>query len=394
MLVLSATAGGQGAPTNLQVDSTTTSTVTLSWTAPVGGTAPTAYNVYRCDEPCTLDTNNHWIAWVDQSNGTDLDLTDTNDNSDPAEDGGTSPVVAAKTYRYVVASAPSGNWSNQVTATTPAARSLAAPTGLKTTATSATGITIGWTAPADDGRGPPAAYNVYRCTLPCVLDSNDWLAWVTDGTTYADTGVTAGASYLYAVAAYRDWEGAWSRKIIAVAQAPTTPGAPAGLFASDTSETSITLKWSEPGDGGGTPEAYNVYRCEQTEGDPPCTPAWIAWVTNGTTFTDTAMDTSPAEQGGTSPVVAYRTYLYAVAAYRTGLAGDRSPVLSVKAESILTVPSEPVEFTARGSGNKIALSWREPLWLGGSGIDGYTLYRGDGDSCDQLSEYKSGIPPA
>ena len=396
MLVLSATASGQdaGAPTGLQVDSTTTSTVTLSWTAPVGGTAPTAYNVYRCDEPCTLDSSTHWIAWVDQSGGTDLNLTDTNDNSDPAEAGGTSPVVAEKTYRYVVASLPGDTWSNQVTATTPATRALAAPTGLKTTATSATGITIGWTAPADDGRGSPEAYNVYRCTVPCVLGSNNWLAWVTDGTTHADTGVTSGASYRYAVAAYRDLEGAWSREIIAVAQTPTTPAAPVGLSPSGISETSITLRWGEPGDGGGTPEAYNVYRCEQTEGDPPCTPAWIAWVANGTTFTDTAKDTSPAEQGGTSPVVANSIYRYAVAAYRTGLAGNWSAVLSVKAESTLTVPSVPVDFTARGSGNRIALSWREPLWRGGIGLDGYTLYRGDGDSCDQLSEYKSGIPPA
>ena len=348
MLVLSATARGQGAPTGLQVDSTTTSTVTLSWTAPVGGTAPTAYDVYRCDEPCTLDANNHWIAWVDQSNGTDLDLTDTNDESDPAEAGGTSRVVAAMTYRYVVASAPSGNWSNQVTATTPATRALAAPTGLKTTATSATGITIKWTAPADDGRGPPEAYNVYRCTIPCVLGRNNWLAWVTVGTTHVDTGVTAGASYRYAVAAYRDLEGAWSREITAVAQTPTTPGAPVGLSASDTSETSITLRWSEPGDGGGTPEAYNVYRCEQTRGDPPCTPAYIAWVTNGTTFTDTAKDTSPAEQGEPSPVVANRIYRYAVAAYRTRLAGNWSPVLSVKAVSILTVPSVPVGIHRTG----------------------------------------------
>ena len=101
ILVWSATARGQdaGAPTGLQVDSTTTSTVSLSWTAPVGGTAPTSYNVYRCDEPCTLDTATHWIAWVDQSEGTDLDFTDTNDNTDPAEAGGTSPVAAGTTYR-------------------------------------------------------------------------------------------------------------------------------------------------------------------------------------------------------------------------------------------------------------------------------------------------------
>ena len=75
MLVLSTAARGQaGAPTGLQVVCTTTSTVELSWTAPVGGTAPTAYKVYRCDEPCTLDTGTDWLAWVDQSGVTDLDI--------------------------------------------------------------------------------------------------------------------------------------------------------------------------------------------------------------------------------------------------------------------------------------------------------------------------------
>ena len=397
MLVLSATASGQdaGAPTGLQVDSTTTSTVTLSWTAPVGGTAPTAYNVYRCDEPCTLDSSTHWIAWVDQSGGTDLDLADTNDNSDPAEAGGTSPVVAEKTYRYVVASLPGDTWSNQVTATTPATRALAAPTGLKTTATSTTGITIGWTAPADDGRGSPAAYNVYRCTVPCVLGSNNWLAWVTDGTTHADTGVTSGASYRYAVAAYRDLEGAWSREITAVAQAPATPEAPRGLGVADTSDTSVTLRWSPLNDGGGTPEAYNVYRCEQADDSSACTPVWIAWVTGGTTFKDTHHDSSPAERGGTSPVVRGRTYRYEVAAYRTGLAGSRSTQVTAKAETFLSVPSAPSDFAARGSGKLVALSWREPWWGGTRHTDtfSYTLYRGEGNSCEELSEYRTDIPP-
>ena len=276
------------------------------------------------------------------------------------------------------------------------ARSLAAPTGLKTTATSATGITIGWTAPADDDRGAPEAYNVYRCTVPCVLDSNDWLAWVTTGTTYEDTSVTAGASYLYAVAAYRDWEGAWSRHIVAVAQAPATPAAPTGLLVADTSNTSIVLRWSMLDDGGGTPEAYNVYRCEQSPDEPACTPAWIAWVTGGTWFRDTSGDSSRAEQGGTSPVVKGRTYRYEVAAYRTGLAGSRSAQVTAKAETFLSVPSAPAGFAARGSAKAVALSWREPWWGGTRHTDtyAYTLYRGEENSCEKLSEYRTDIPPS
>ena len=396
-LVLSATARSQapGAPTGLQVVSTTTSTVDLSWTAPAddGNGAIEAYNVYRCDEPCTLDANDHWIAWV--TAGTTF--TDTREDTGP-EAGGTSPVDPGTTYRYVVAAyrGSEGDWSNQVTATTPNAAPPSAPTGLKATAASATEITIGWTAPADDGIGALEAYNVYRCTVPCVLDGNDWVAWVTAGTTYSDTAVTAGTTYRYAVAAYRDSEGAWSREMTAVAQAPTTPESPTGLRVADTSDTSVTLRWSPLDDGGGTPEAYNVYRCTQVRGDPPCTPVWIAWVTAGTTFRDTHNDSSAAERGGTSPVVRGKTYRYAVAAYRTGIAGNWSAQVTAKAESFLSVPSAPADFDARGSGDMIALSWKEPWWGGTRRIDtyAYTLHRADGNSCEQLSEYKTDIPPS
>ena len=190
MLVLSATASGQapGTPTNLQVDSTSLTQIALSWTAPAddGNGAIEAYNVYRCDQvpgeaPCTPV----WIAWV--TAGTSF--ADTHDDSDPAEAGGTSPLAADTTYRYAVAAyrGSEGNWSNEITATTPSVVPPGAPVGLKTTATSTTQISLSWTAPADDGNGAIAAYNVYRCVAPCFLDGNDWIAWVDDGTTFTDT---------------------------------------------------------------------------------------------------------------------------------------------------------------------------------------------------------------
>ena len=161
-----------------------------------------------------------------------------------------------------------------------------------------------------------------------------------------------------------------------------------------TSTTSVTLRWAPPNDGGGTVEAYNVYRCEQVPGEAPCTPVWIAWVTRGTSFTDTHDDSSPAEAGGTSPVEANKTYRYAVAGYRI-LAGNRSTQITAVAKQqleILTAPSAPVDFTARGSDSKITLSWKEPWWEGSRRFESFTLYRAVGDSCEELSEYKSDIP--
>ena len=199
--------------------------------------------------------------------------------------------------------------------------------------------------------------------------------------------------------AYRSTEGNWSNEINAVAQAPTAPAAPTNLRVSSTTKTSVTLSWASPNDGGGTVEAYNVYRCEQVPGESPCTPVWIAWVTRGITFTDTHDDSSPAEAGGTSPVEANKTYRYAVAAYRI-LAGNRSTQITAVAKKavakkqleVLTAPSAPVDFTARGSDSKITLSWKEPWWEGSRRFESYTLYRAVGGSCEELSEYTSDIP--
>ena len=118
-----------GAPTALTVTSISATAIVLSWTATAedGGGPVEAYNVYRCEDgetSCEL-TADHWIAWV--TSGTTF--SDTHDDSDPAEAGGTSPVTPGTTYRYAVAAyrAGEGNWSNEVTATVEAGNGDAAP---------------------------------------------------------------------------------------------------------------------------------------------------------------------------------------------------------------------------------------------------------------------------
>lgn len=106
---------------------------------------------------------------------------------------------------------------------------------------------------------------------------------------------------------------------------PAAGGAPTALTVTSISATAISLSWTAPaGDGGDPVEAYNVYRCQ--DGESACVLTahhWIAWVEDGTTFTDTHDDSTAHEAGGTSPIVAGNTYRYAVAAYRTS-GGDWS----------------------------------------------------------------------
>ena len=164
------------------------------------------------------------------------------------------------------------------------------PTGLHVISAGASGIRLGWTAPADDGHGAIAAYNVFRCVEGASACEPQWYAWQDSsaGTSYTDTQVTAETTYRYAVGSMRYLGGepgeksAWSNQVTATAEtsspSPPTLSAPTGLRVSESTETAISLSWTAP--DGVSVRGYNILRCE--EGNAPCTPEWHAWVTAGT----------------------------------------------------------------------------------------------------------------
>ena len=182
-----------------------------------GHGAIAAYNVFRCVEGMSA-CEPQWYAWQDSSAGTSY--TDTQ-------------VTAKKTYRYAVGSmrylggepGEKSDWSNQVTATPEASSTsqttLAAPTGLRVSGPTETGIGLSWTGPEGVSvRG----YNVLRCEegdAPC---TPEWYAWVTAGpgdpppapTQYTDEDVTPGTVYRYTVEAKvgNDYEATpWSNQV-------------------------------------------------------------------------------------------------------------------------------------------------------------------------------------
>ena len=129
------------------------------------------------------------------------------------------------------------------------------------------------------------------------------------------------------------WDWVLLLLLLALPGAALALEAPRNLTVTSTSAVHISLKWDPtPDDGGGPIEAYNVYRCD--EGDTPCLLTgdhWIAWVEDGTTFTDTNDDSTAHEEGGSSPIVAGNTYRYAVGAYR-GAGGDWSSEVTATAD--------------------------------------------------------------
>ena len=383
--------GRYASPTELTVTATFENAISLSWTAPADGIL--GYNVYRCSvsgggsncEPV-------WHVWVANPGNAPPAPTSYTDTG-----GDTGSVVSGTTYRYVVAASfppnyRNGDWSEAVVATAEG-ESLPEPipTDLTVTAAGETSISLSWTAPEGVAvRG----YDVWRCVegnTPC---TPTYLAWVTNGagdpppapTEYTDTDVTAGTTYRYVVFASvgNDYtKTSWSNEVTAAAEGepepePESPAteapAPTDLTVTAVDETAISLSWTAP--EGVSVRGYNVLRCE--EGDAPCTPEWLAWVTAGDG------DPPPAPTGYTdTEVTAGTTYRYTVEA-KTGDDYDTSPwsnqvTATTEGEPepepeppVAEVPA-PTDLTVTAvEESGISLSWTAPE---GVDVRGYNVLR-------------------
>lgn len=161
-------------PANLAVSGTTVTSVSLTWSASTdtGGSGLAGYRIYR-------DGSTTPLASVTGTSYTDSGL---------AQQANYSYRVSA----YDVA----GNESAQVgpvsaiTADTQAPTAPPAPTASNVTSSS---VTLTWSASTDAGGSGLAGYRLYR---------DGSLRATVSGTTYTDTGLTAGAMYRYSVSAF------------------------------------------------------------------------------------------------------------------------------------------------------------------------------------------------
>jgi chitodextrinase len=155
-------------PANLQGTGASASQINLTWTASTDNVGVTGYKVYR---------NGSQVGTASGTSYPDTGLSE------------------ATSYSYCVAAYDAdGNVSSQcgaVSASTTDGTAPSIPAGLQATVVSSTQVDLSWTGSTDNVG--VTGYRVYR---------NGSQVGTASGTSFSDTGLTAGTTYSYRVAAY------------------------------------------------------------------------------------------------------------------------------------------------------------------------------------------------
>jgi hypothetical protein len=358
-------------PVNLQASGVSETTVSLTWAVSTdlpspGGTGVGGYYLYRNGATTPTATVTNATSYTD------------------------SGLTAGTAYQYQVAAfdragAPNVSArSTAVAANTATGADTQAPTvpaGLQASSVLPTGLTISWVASTDNPGGTGiGGYYVYRNG-----NTTTAIATVTAGTTYADSGLMANTAYTYQIAAFDRATPTANVSAPSSPLAATTakdiqaPTVPAGLAATGTTVSTITLTWSPstdmPNPGGTGVSGYYVYRNGNTASP-------IATVTTGTSYTD-------------SGLIGATAYQYQVAAF------DRAQPQNVSAPSaVLTVTTAPVTVPPSvPSGLKaspvtvstVTLTWNASTDTtpGGPGVGGYYVYR-NGNTTKPIATVSNG----
>ncbi len=213
-----------GQTTGLTATAAATPSVTLTWNAPPASENVTGFNIQR---GATADA---LTPLVSDTASTDTSYTD-------------STVTAGATYHYQVAginAAGAGPGSTVVEVTVPAA-AVSPPTGLTATAaTDSPGITLSWTAPANQ---TVTGYRIRRGESP---DSLNVLVDNTGSTavSYEDTSVTAGTTYHYTVAALNESAESAPTTTVSATTATSPIPTPTELTATASDHATVTINWS------------------------------------------------------------------------------------------------------------------------------------------------------
>ena len=297
-----------GAPTGLSATASGTTAINLSWSAPgsTGGAAITGYKIEV--------SPNGTSGWTDQ-------VANTNSTATTYAHSG----LAAGTTRHYRVSAintnGAGTASNVDSATT-GTTVPGAPTGLTATASGTTAINLSWSAPASNGGSAITGYKIE-------VSSNGTSSWTNlvantsnTTTTYAHTGLTAGATRHYRVSAINA-NGAGTASNVANAttgQTTVTFGASSYTAAEGGATATVAVQLSAAASATVTIPLTKTHRGGATAADYSGVPSNVTFTAGQTrrTFTVTATDDADKD-GGESVQLGFGTLPggYAPGARRT-----------------------------------------------------------------------------
>ena len=324
-------------PGNLVATAVSQTQIGLTWSVSTDNVGVTVYEVQRCaGSGCSSFTT---IGTAATTNYSDTGLTQNT------------------TYRYRIRAGDAANnfsgysaiaSSTTVTDATPPST----PGTLSATAASGSQVNLSWGASTDSGGSNLSGYKIERC------QGSGCSGFVqiasTSSTSYADSTLSSGVTYLYRVRAY---DGAGNHSGYSNAPTVTTlddvaPSAPTGLAAAAPSSSTVNLTWTGSTDNVAV-TGYRVYRGGTQIG-----------TTTATNYTDNSVSGSTA-------------YSYTVSAYDA--AGNNSPTSNTAPVTTpdTIAPGAPSGLTATApSSTQVNLSWSAVSDTGGSGLAGYKIYRG------------------
>ncbi len=257
---------------NLTTTASTSSSVTLTWTAPGDdgstGTA-TTYDL-RYSTAAITDAN---FASATQVTGEPTPLASGNSQTMTV-----TGLNSSTTYYFALKTADEvPNWSALSNvpsrATSAEATAPAAIANLGAGSETASTVTLSWTAPGDDGNlGTATTYDI-RYSTAVITDANFASATQVSGEpspraagqaeSFVVSGLNGSTMYYFAIKT-ADEVPNWSALSNVVNRATTTettpPRAISDLLVASSTNTSVTLTWTAPGDDGsvGTASVYDV----------------------------------------------------------------------------------------------------------------------------------------
>jgi hypothetical protein len=235
------------AVTNLAVTSTTSTSATLTWTAPDnGGTAITGYLVRASSDNFATTA----AQFITTGTGTGHTLTG---------------LSGSTTYKFRVfaknavstANSAYGAKSNEPTATTSATVTAPTQSVITPTVNSDSSISLAWTASTDNGAGGTINYSLFQKSG---TGSYARIFGPSTTRTFTSTGLSAATTYTYLVESTNSAFTTSSVPVNATTQAAkTVPGVPAPTTGTITG-TSVVLNWAAVSDGNDAPVTYYIER--------------------------------------------------------------------------------------------------------------------------------------